>query len=94
LRRFEKLEQITFRRKFINLVLLIVVLAVNVAAVYANIIVQQPLVCGVVASLQHASRWTVHILNKVCFYFNIALIASFVTAVANSSSYEIIGLFL
>jgi len=46
----EKLEQITFWRKFVNLVVLIAVLAVDVAAVGANVIVQQPLVSVVVSA--------------------------------------------
>jgi len=49
--------------------------------------VQQLLVSDFVVSLQHALRPAKHILNTV-FGSNIAVIASSVTAVDNSSSYE------
>ena len=55
---------------------------------YANVIVQQPLVSsGVVSALRPA----VHILMKV-FDSSITLLASFIAAVDNSSSYEPRGL--
>jgi len=51
---------------------------------HANVTVQQPLVAS---SLQCALKPAMHIANKV-FDSNIVLLASFVTAVDNSSSYE------
>jgi len=53
--------------------------------------VQQPLVCGggVSAAFVKAGG---DIFNKV-FYSNIALVASFVTAVGNSKSNELAGVF-
>jgi len=45
----------------------------------------------VAASLQRALKPAMHILNKV-FDFNITLLASFVTAIDSSSSYEPTGL--
>ena len=44
------------------------------------------------SSLQRALKPAMHILNKV-FDFNITLLASFVTAVDSSSSYEPTALF-
>jgi len=68
------------------------VLAVNVAAVrerHCAAAVSQQL--RRLSSLQRALKPTMHILNKV-FDSNIVLLASFVTAVDYSSSYEPRGL--
>jgi len=71
-----KLESFTFGRKFKNLVLLIAILAVDVAAVRER----HCAAAAASSSLQRALKPAMHILNKV-FDTNIAFLASFVTAV-------------
>ena len=67
------------------MVLLIAVLALGVVAVRERHSV------AVASSLQRGLKPTMYILNKI-FDSNIALLASFVTAVDYSSSYEPTGL--